>query len=301
MKHLITFLFLVTCFQVFGQNNPGFSYQAIIRNEDGKALKRSKVDIVVDLYSDDIRNALFTESHQTKTDKFGQINIVIGQGRNLSGNLQDIPWENGNIFYSIRITDESKKLDIISEAQLLAVPYALHANTANSIVGDETNGGSRDGSKREFWSLAGNDLIGTNSLGSINEADVQIVTNDEVRLEISGNGPISLKEDVTAESAANFLGKADFAEEVFFQDFVKMGEDVLFLDYVKMEENVEIGQTLHVKGEGEFELALVTEDDLTVYGSTDLKNDLNVGGTLDVDLDTRLHQNLQVDGNSNLD
>lgn len=294
MKHLITILFLVTCFQVFGQNNPGFSYQAIIRNEDGKALKRSKVDIVVDLYSDDVTNALFSESHQTKTDKFGQINIVIGQGTNLSGNLQDIPWEDGNIFYSIRITNESKKLDIISEAQLLAVPYALHANTANSIKGDEADGNGRNGTRKDFWSLAGNELIGINSLGSTNEVELNIVTNDEIRIHISENGPISIKEDVTAESKASFLDIADFAEDVYFQDFVKMKEDVLFQDNVKMDEHLEVGQTLHVKGEGEFELSLVTEENLTVYGTSELKEELTVGG------DTRLNENLQVDGNSNL-
>ena len=148
--------------------------------------------------------------------------------------------------------------------------------------------------------MSGNDIITNNNLGTRGQSGINIITSSEVRMEISENGPIAFKEDITAEANARFLDKANFAEDVLFQGGVQIEKEAHIQDNASVAGHLDIGGTVHVKGEGEFERSLVTEENFTVFGESVLHEEVRVGGTLDVESDTRLHENLQVDGNSNL-
>ena len=289
MKKLLIFLLIISGYQIFAQtNNPGFSYQAVIRNTDGIALSKSKVDIVIELYTKEMVTPLFSETHKTRTDKFGQINIVIGQGETINGSLIEIPWEDGNIFYKIKIKDETNKLDIISEAQLLAVPYAYHANTANTIknngVESTVRGDIRDG---ELWTVIGNDISEEdNTLGTINRKGINIITFNKTRVEITDSGKVFFKGEITAESEASFLARTTFQDQVI------------------MSKDLDIAGTLTVKQEGQFEQSITTLEDMTVLGFSTLNEGLQVNGHATIEKSftvvnmspTSLTGNLTVDG-----
>lgn len=278
MKQLLILVLILSGFQILAQsNNPGFSYQAVIRNTDGIALTESKIDIEIELYTKDLVAPVFSETHKTRTDKFGQINIIIGQGISTNGELINVPWENGNIFYKIKIKDESKKLDLISEAQILAVPYAYHANTANSLKGEESNSRG-DIEQSKHWTVYGNEIAeDANELGSINRTGINIITYNETRIEITDNGDVFFKKDITAESEASFLKEANFE------------------DYVTMEKDLDVDGTLTVKQEGQFEQSITTLADLTAFGNTKLNKDLHVSGN------TNIEKNLTVNGDTYLE
>jgi hypothetical protein len=70
----------------------------------------------------------------------GQVNLVIGTGTATTGSFSTINWGTGNYYLGIELNTGSGYV-AMGTTQLLSVPYALHAKTAESLVG----GGSGTG------------------------------------------------------------------------------------------------------------------------------------------------------------
>ena len=78
--------------------------------------------------------AVYVETQTTSTNANGLISIEIGGGTVVSGNFATINWANGTYFIETQ-TDPNGGTDftITGTSQILSVPYALHANFADSI------------------------------------------------------------------------------------------------------------------------------------------------------------------------
>ncbi len=61
----------------------------------------------------------------------------VGKGTVQSGNFAAIPWETGDKFLEMEL-DLGSGFSSMGATQLLSVPYALHAETAESLVGGIT-------------------------------------------------------------------------------------------------------------------------------------------------------------------
>ena len=133
MKRLTTTLFVILAIalQVMGQSPRKFSYQAVVRNADGTIIANQEVDIKVSLLvSEDEGSALYTEVHTVTTTPQGVVNLVVGNGTEATGSLDDIPWADGNIDIQIDIKmDEATEFVTMGTTRILAVPYALYAAT----------------------------------------------------------------------------------------------------------------------------------------------------------------------------
>ena len=103
-----------------------FKYQAVLRDASGNIIANQSKTVVIDiLQTSPSGTSIFTESHNVTTTTQGIININIGSVNSLSG----IDWTADEYFIQITVDGT-----IMGTSQLLSVPYALHAKTAESLI-----------------------------------------------------------------------------------------------------------------------------------------------------------------------
>ena len=134
MKNL---LFLLVLFSASSIAQEGINYQGVATNTSGAELINQNISIQTSIISDSATGTVqWQETHSTTTDQFGLFNIVIGQGNNTgsgqSSSFEEIQWGSSNHYLKIEMdaTGGSNYL-LISTSQMMSVPYALHAKSAN--------------------------------------------------------------------------------------------------------------------------------------------------------------------------
>ena len=130
----LTSLFIIS--SVFGQSPEKMSYQAVIRNTNGELVKNTTIGIQVSILQGGVSGTVvYAETQKPVTNANGLVTLVIGDGNVVSGNLGSINWGNGPYFIKTE-TDPSggSNYTITGTSQLLSVPFALHATTAESLT-----------------------------------------------------------------------------------------------------------------------------------------------------------------------
>ncbi len=83
--------------------------------------------------------AVYVETQTPTTNANGLVSIEIGDGTTVSGNFSTIDWVNGPYFIKTETAPTGgTNYTIAGTSQLLSVPYALHAKTAESLSGGVT-------------------------------------------------------------------------------------------------------------------------------------------------------------------
>lgn len=141
MKRSLTLLaaVLLTA-SMFGQSPEQMSYQAIVRDNGNHLVINSPIGMQISiLQGSETGSAVYVETQTATTNDNGLTSIKIGSGNVISGSFSAINWASGPYFIKIE-TDPAggTNYSITTISQLLSVPYALHAKTAESIVGDIT-------------------------------------------------------------------------------------------------------------------------------------------------------------------
>ena len=149
MKKLFTLLsvFFVTA-TLWGQSPEKISYQAVIRNSTNDLVTNQTVGIRISILQGSATGtAVYVETQSPGTNANGLINIEIGNGVIQSGSFANIDWGNGPYYIKTQ-TDPNggTNYTILGTSQLISVPYALYAETAEKSfttysVGDFTHGG----------------------------------------------------------------------------------------------------------------------------------------------------------------
>ncbi len=138
MKILATFfsvLFLNVI--VFAQASQKMSYQAVVRNNNNSLVTGTPVGMRISILQGSASGqAIYVEKHTPTTNANGLASIEIGGGTVISGSFLTINWANGPYFVKTE-TDPSggTAYSITGTSQLLSVPYALYAKTAESVLG----------------------------------------------------------------------------------------------------------------------------------------------------------------------
>jgi hypothetical protein len=162
----------------------GFKYQAIVRNNQGAVLENSAVLLKVSILQGAENGAsVYSEEHQVTTNSFGLINLVIGNGTNPAGNFNAINWSADSYFLKVEMAiSPGTNFELLGISALLAVPYALHAETV-------TNNADADADPLNEIQVL--DLTGaTLSISQSNSVDfTPLITN------ISDNQTLSLTDD----------------------------------------------------------------------------------------------------------
>jgi hypothetical protein len=141
MRKVFTFLaaVLLTA-SVFAQAPEKMSYQAVIRNSSEALVTNTTVGMQISILQGSASGtAVYVETQSPTTNANGLVSLEIGVGTVVSGDFTTIDWANGPYFIKTE-TDPTggTSYTITSTSQLLSVPYALHAKTAESVTGGIT-------------------------------------------------------------------------------------------------------------------------------------------------------------------
>jgi hypothetical protein len=128
----IIILFVLTGISVFSQVPEKFNYQAVIRNSTGELVTSQNVGIKVSIL--DITpsgDVLYSETHSSSTNDYGQLAIEIGEGIGILGDFSTIEWGINDKYLKIEVdVSGGTNYTPIGTSQILSVPYALYANAA---------------------------------------------------------------------------------------------------------------------------------------------------------------------------
>jgi uncharacterized protein (TIGR02145 family) len=114
-----------------------FSYQAVVRNANNELVANKQVGMKISLLqTSESGTAVYVETHTPTSNANGLVSIAIGGGTKVSGDFATINWANGPYFVKTE-TDPAggTSYSLTTTSQLLSVPYALYAKTAESIIG----------------------------------------------------------------------------------------------------------------------------------------------------------------------
>ncbi|HPF94065.1 MAG TPA: hypothetical protein PLV65_09005, partial [Tenuifilaceae bacterium] len=125
---------------LFAQVPQKMSYQAVVRNADNSLVTNTSIGMQVSILQGSTDGtAVYVERHTTSTNANGLVTIEVGTGTVVSGNFASIDWANGPYYFKTESDPAGGTSYTISgTSQLLSVPYALHAQTANELSGGVT-------------------------------------------------------------------------------------------------------------------------------------------------------------------
>ena len=133
MKTLLLILLLVPMMS-FGQAPESFNYQAVVRDAGGIILNNQAVGMRLTVQQGSIGGtAVYTETFSTTTNGYGLVNLEIGAGTS-TDDFTTIDWANGPYFMETSVDFLGGMTWVVmGTSQLMSVPYALYAKTADSV------------------------------------------------------------------------------------------------------------------------------------------------------------------------
>jgi len=121
--------------KIFAQAPNMFNYQAVIRGNSGNLVSNQEITLRVSIIKGDpFGTYVFVESHDVITNQFGLINLSIGNGTLINGNIESIDWVDGPFYLKIDVDlNGGSNFFELGTTQLLSVPYALYAKNAGNV------------------------------------------------------------------------------------------------------------------------------------------------------------------------
>jgi len=141
MKKIYTlFLALIFAGSLMAQTPQSFKYQAVARDASGDVVADQAVGMQISILQGSTSGtAVYVETFTPTTNEFGLINLNIGAGTLVSGDLTTIDWSADTYFLKIEMDiTGGTTYEEYGTSQLLSVPYALHAKTAETFTGTIT-------------------------------------------------------------------------------------------------------------------------------------------------------------------
>ena len=132
-------LLTITTF-TFSQAPEGFKYQAVVRDANTTILANQTVGMQLTIQQGSIGGtAVYTETFAATTNAYGLVNLEIGTGTS-TDDFTTIDWANGPYFIETAVDlAGGTSYSIMGTSQLMSVPYALHANTAENVINDQVD------------------------------------------------------------------------------------------------------------------------------------------------------------------
>jgi hypothetical protein len=138
-KTLLSLVAIVTiALTSFGQAPEGFKYQAVVRDAGNLILNNQEVGMQMTIQQGSIAGTtVYQETFAPTTNTYGLVNLEIGSGTVVGGTFATIDWSAGPYFIetAVDITGGTSYV-VMGTSQLMSVPYALHAKTAENVTND---------------------------------------------------------------------------------------------------------------------------------------------------------------------
>jgi len=176
MKNKILFILVnfisIAC---FSQRENGFSYQSILRDNNGTPVANQDLYMEIEITQGTNGIVVYEESHNATTNFVGIINLIIGSGTS-NDDISDILWNNPPYFMEVYVNDGSG-LQLISSSEILNVPTAMYAKYGKDEDSDTTNEYNTDlllnGNNLEIVDAGGTLTVDLSSLQSLSGTDDQ--------------------------------------------------------------------------------------------------------------------------------
>jgi len=138
-RHLIPFiLLLLLTSSLLAQVPQGIPYQAVIRDNAGAPLVNMPILVRFTLHQNTTDGAVeYQETQSATTNAFGVINTQFGTGTPTQGTFAGIVWSNTSKFIQVEANDGTGFMDMGTQ-QMMSVPYALYAGSANNSNSNPT-------------------------------------------------------------------------------------------------------------------------------------------------------------------
>ena len=148
MKKLILALVAIATLSLstFGQAPEGFKYQAVVRDAGNLILNNQAVGMRMTIQQGSIGGAtVYQETFAPTTNAYGIVNLEIGSGTVVSGTFANIDWSAGPYFIetAVDVTGGTSYI-IMGTSQLMSMPYALYAKTAENVTNDNVDDADAD-------------------------------------------------------------------------------------------------------------------------------------------------------------
>lgn len=140
----IYFLFIIILINtlILAQSPQKFGYQAVVRDQNSALISNQKIGVKISILQGSTQGvAVYQETHNILSNENGLITLEIGTGKIVSGIFSAIDWSKGEYFIKNEIDPKGGENYVLSTVnQFISVPYAIHAKTAESVVGFSTAG-----------------------------------------------------------------------------------------------------------------------------------------------------------------
>lgn len=113
------------------------TFQSVIRTATGELATNKAITLQISILQGSVSGqAVYVENLSGKTNTNGLITLHLGRGTAVSGSLAEIDWSDGPYFLQVGV-DVNGGFDFTTQSttQLLSVPYALYAKSAESVSG----------------------------------------------------------------------------------------------------------------------------------------------------------------------
>ena len=178
-----------------------FKYQAVVRDAAGNILGTQAVGIRLSvIQGSPTGTAVYTETFAAATNNYGLVNLEIGMGITID-DFTLINWANGPYYMntSVDVTGGTSYVDM-GTSQLLSVPYALYAKTAESSAIDLVDDADSDPTNElQDWSNLPNIPAGfADDIDNVDDADadpaneIQDISLNSNNLSISSGSTVDL-------------------------------------------------------------------------------------------------------------
>ena len=154
---------------LFSQSPQKTNYQAVVRNASGDPITETTVGVrLTILLGNSPGTPVCVEEFSPTTNEFGLITLEIGSVNTVD--FQAIDWSAGQYYLKVGLdVTGSTNYTEMGITQLVSVPYALHAETAEVLLGDEK------------WQTSGSDIY-------YNDGNVGIgITSPQAKLDVAGD------------------------------------------------------------------------------------------------------------------
>ncbi|MFY0644254.1 MAG: tail fiber domain-containing protein [Bacteroidia bacterium] len=140
-RTLLSLAILAMGLLTLAQTPNSFNYQAVVRAADGKILQNSNVSFRFSILEGSATGtSIYVETRTATTNQYGLVNLTIGDGTVVSGDMANVNWAGETNFLKIDMdVNGGSSFTDMSTQQLVAVPYAMHAATVTHSDNDTTN------------------------------------------------------------------------------------------------------------------------------------------------------------------
>lgn len=288
---MMAFLGILLTLKAQKTNELGMNYQAVARDATGQIIANQPIQLEATLRVDGPDGkVVYSEVHQVTTSELGLFTLVIGQGETKGDDFATVPWSEKNIWLEMAIAEKgNQKFTLLGASQLLAVPYAYHAGSAETIHYHQN-----DDEKRRcritglpFWSILGNSNVSDTChfIGTTIDVDLVFKTNDIERMRIQSDGTIDIGGDLFVGGNLVVDGDGMFFNLVV-ENNLDVGKDGTF------------GQNLTVVNETRTNTLEVTSD-AAIGGNTNVAGNANIDGNTSIGGDASVTGDATIEGQLN--